>query len=168
MTYMKNFDFNIGSIFEKLSKIERDEQSTINAEALDIDEFIKLKVPEHKRGVLLCTRHGDRPHISILIWKYLPEHAVQILERAGFSHYNKKTDSLELTDDFYSSSIKWIMPPRVSKVQKWGRELSNVNSSYNIPTKLWKQLPDYAIEVLETVGYTKYDRKTDSIVFVQK
>lgn len=37
---MKNFDFNIGSISEKLPRIERDEQSTINAEALDIDEFI--------------------------------------------------------------------------------------------------------------------------------
>lgn len=166
MTYMKNFDFNIGSISEKLPRIERDEQSTDNAKYPDITEL--LKNYEHKRAVYLHTRFGDRPHISILIWEYLPEHAVQILERAGFSHYNKNTDSLELTDDFYRSSIKWISPPLISEVQKWGRELSNANSSYNIPTKLWKQLPDYAIEVLETVGYTKYDRKTDSIVFVQK
>lgn len=166
---MKNFDFIIGSIFEKLPWIERDEQSTDNAKFHDIAEVTKLlENSEHKRSSFLGTYPGDRPHISILIWEYLPEHAVQILERAGFSHYNKNTDSLELTDDFYRSSIKWISPPLISEVQKWGRELSNTNSSYNIPTKLWKQLPDHAIYVLETVGYTKYDRKTDSIVFVQK
>lgn len=56
----------------------------------------------------------------------------------------------------------------IGELKEWIKNLSNANSSYNIPTKLWKQLPDYAIEVLEAVGYTKYDRKTDSIVFVQK
>lgn len=160
---MKNFDLNIGSISEKLPRIEREE---VSAEVVNFNEL--LKNFEHERGVLLGTRHGDRPHISILIWKHIPEHAVQILERAGFSHYNKNTDSLELTDDFYISSVKRTWSPLISEIQKWGRELSNANSSYNIPTKLWKQLPDYAIDVLETVGYTKYDRKTDSIVFVQK
>lgn len=33
---------------------------------------------------------------------------------------------------------------------------------------LWKQLPDHAIQILEQAGYTKYDKNTDSIVFVQK
>ena len=33
---------------------------------------------------------------------------------------------------------------------------------------LWKQLPDHAIQILEQAGYTKYDRNTDSIVFVEK
>lgn len=37
-----------------------------------------------------------------------------------------------------------------------------------IHIRLWKQLPDRAIEILEQAGYTKYDRNTDSIVFVEK
>lgn len=42
-----------------------------------------------------------------------------------------------------------------------GKELS-------ISFCLWKQLPDHAVQILEEAGYTKYDRKTDSIVFVEK
>ena len=38
----------------------------------------------------------------------------------------------------------------------------------NIPIAIWKQIPEHAIQILEEAGYTKYDRKTDSIVFVQK
>lgn len=38
----------------------------------------------------------------------------------------------------------------------------------SIPISLWKQLPDHAIQILEQAGYTKYDRNTDSIVFVEK
>lgn len=41
-------------------------------------------------------------------------------------------------------------------------------SSPNIPLAIWKQIPEHAIQILEDAGYTKYDRKTDSIVFVQK
>lgn len=37
-----------------------------------------------------------------------------------------------------------------------------------IPLAIWKQIPEHAIKILEEAGYTKYDRKTDSIVFVQK
>ena len=37
-----------------------------------------------------------------------------------------------------------------------------------IHTSIWKQLPDHAIQILEQAGYTKYDRNTDSIVFVEK
>lgn len=37
-----------------------------------------------------------------------------------------------------------------------------------IPLAIWKQIPEHAIQILEEAGYTKYDRKTDSIVFVQK
>ena len=83
---MKNFDFNIGSIFEKLPWIEREE---VSAEVVNIDELLE----NFERGVLLCTRHVDRPSISIQIWRNLPDHAVQILESVGFSHYNKNTDS---------------------------------------------------------------------------
>lgn len=111
----------------------------------------------------------DRPSISIQIWRNLPDHAVQILERVGFSHYNKNTDSLEMTDEFYSSSceaIWWSIP--IIKIQEWGKEFSNANSNNYIPTKLWKQLPDYATYILELAGYAKYDRNTDSIVFVEK
>lgn len=35
-----------------------------------------------------------------------------------------------------------------------------------IPVEIWKQIPEHAIQILEDAGYTKYDRKTDSIVFV--
>lgn len=166
MTYMKNFDFNIGSISEKLPRIERDEQSTDNAKYPDITEL--LKNYKHKRGVLLCTRHVDRPSISIQIWRNLPDHAVQILESVGFSHYNKNTDSLEMTDEFYSSSSKLIRSIPIIKIEEWGKEFSNANSNNYIPTKIWKQLPDCVTCILEFAGYVKYDRKTDSIVFVQK
>lgn len=39
---------------------------------------------------------------------------------------------------------------------------------FAIHIRLWKQLPDHAIQILEQAGYTKYDRNTDSIVFVEK
>lgn len=158
---MKNFDFIIGSIFEKLPWIEREE---VSAEYVNIDELLE----NFERGVLLCTRHGDRPSISIQIWRNLPDHAVQILESVGFSHYNKNTDSLEMTDEFYSSSSKMMLPIPITKIEEWGKEFSNANSNNYIPTKLWKQLPDCVTCILEFAGYVKYDRKTDSIVFVQK
>lgn len=158
---MKNFDFIIGSIFEKLPWIEREE---VSAEVVNIDELLE----NFERGVLLCTRHGDRPSISIQIWRNLPDHAVQILESVGFSHYNKNTDSLEMTDEFYSSSSKMMLPIPSIKIEEWGKEFSNANSNNYIPTKLWKQLPDCVTCILEFAGYVKYDRKTDSIVFVQK
>ena len=44
----------------------------------------------------------------------------------------------------------------------------NLNEYLSIPSKLWKQLPDHAVQILEEAGYTEYDRKTDSIVFVEK
>lgn len=136
----------------------------------DMKSLCKLLVdhPNDMPFLLDWLEEIDRPSISIQIWRNLPDHAVQILERAGFSHYNKNTDSLEMTDEFYSSSVKAILPNRIFKIQEWGKEFSDINSNNNIPIKLWKQLPDHAIYVLETVGYTKYDRKTDSIVFVQK
>lgn len=37
-----------------------------------------------------------------------------------------------------------------------------------IPVEIWKQIPEHAIQILEDAGYTKYDRQTDSIVFVEK
>ena len=37
-----------------------------------------------------------------------------------------------------------------------------------IPLAIWKQIPEHAIQILEEAGYTKYDRKTDSIVFIGK
>ena len=37
-----------------------------------------------------------------------------------------------------------------------------------IPVEIWKQIPEHAIQILEEAGYTKYDRKTDSIVFIDK
>lgn len=86
---------------------------------------------------------------------------MQILEKVGYNHYNRLEDSVEL-DQFCSFSLS------IGSLKKWMKNLSNINSNNNISTKLWKQLPDHAIEVLETVGYTKYDRKTDSIVFVEK
>lgn len=43
-----------------------------------------------------------------------------------------------------------------------------VDPAPRIPVEIWKQIPEHAIQILEEAGYTKYDRKTDSIVFVQK
>ena len=37
-----------------------------------------------------------------------------------------------------------------------------------IPVEIWKQIPEHAIQILEEAGYTKYDRKTDSIIFIDK
>ena len=37
-----------------------------------------------------------------------------------------------------------------------------------ITVEIWKQIPEHAIQILEEAGYTKYDRKTDSIVFIDK
>ena len=136
-----------------------------------LEFFAGLKSPDREPEpfYLDWLEEIDRPSISIQIWRNLPDHAVQILEIVGFSHYNKNTDSLEMTDEFYSSSVKMIRPDRIiNKIQGWVKEFSNANSNNYIPTKLWKQLPDYATYILEFAGYTKYDRNTDSIVFVQK
>ena len=73
-----------------------------------------------------------------------------------------------MTDEFYSSSGKMIRPISIIKIEEWGNEFSNANSNNYIPIKLWKQLPDCVTCILEFAGYVKYDRKTDSIVFVQK
>ena len=35
-----------------------------------------------------------------------------------------------------------------------------------IPVEIWKQIPEHAVQILEDAGYTKYDRKTDSIIFI--
>lgn len=43
-----------------------------------------------------------------------------------------------------------------------------IGKEQSISFCLWKQLPDHAIQILEQAGYTKYDRNTDSIVFVEK
>lgn len=43
-----------------------------------------------------------------------------------------------------------------------------IGKEQSIEDCLWKQLPDHAVQILEEAGYTKYDRKTDSIVFVEK
>lgn len=82
-----------------------------------------------------------------------------ILEKVGFNHYNKDKDSIEITKD-YEHPI-W-------KLTEWVTSLSTTNSQQYVPIKIWKQLPNFAIEVLERVGYTKYDRDTDSIIFVEK
>lgn len=125
-------------------------------------------VPQYVIPLSFLEIIDDRPSISIQIWRNLPDHAVQILESVGFSHYNKNTDSLEMTDEFYSSSSKMMLPIPSIKIEEWGKEFSNANSNNYIPTKLWKQLPDCVTCILEFAGYVKYDRKTDSIVFVQK
>lgn len=125
-------------------------------------------VPQYVIPLSFLEIIDDRPSISIQIWRNLPDHAVQILESVGFSHYNKNTDSLEMTDEFYSSSSKMMLPIPSIKIEEWGKEFSNANSNNYIPTKLWKQLPDCVTCILELAGYVKYDRKTDSIVFVQK
>ena len=131
------------------------------------NEFL-IKIREKQRelgddaiGLPICIGDGPEPHIPVIIWKDLPELPMQILEKVGYNHYNRLEDSVEL-DQFYSFSLS------IGSLKKWMKNLSNINSNNYIPTKLWKQLPDHAIYVLETVGYTKYDRKTDSIVFVQK
>ena len=38
-----------------------------------------------------------------------------------------------------------------------------IGKEQSISFCLWKQLPDHAVQILEEAGYTKYDRKTDSI-----
>ena len=43
-----------------------------------------------------------------------------------------------------------------------------IDKEQSISFCLWKQFPDHAVQILEETGYTKYDRKTDSIVFVEK
>lgn len=43
-----------------------------------------------------------------------------------------------------------------------------IGKEQSISFCLWKQLPDHAVRILEQAGYTKYDRNTDSIVFVEK
>lgn len=43
-----------------------------------------------------------------------------------------------------------------------------IGKEQSISFCLWKQLPDHSVQILEEAGYTKYDRKTDSIVFVEK
>lgn len=43
-----------------------------------------------------------------------------------------------------------------------------IGKEQSISFCLWKQLPDHAVQILEEAGYTKYDRKTDSTVFVEK
>lgn len=43
-----------------------------------------------------------------------------------------------------------------------------IDKEQSISFCLWKQFPDHAVQILEEAGYTKYDRKTDSIVFVEK
>lgn len=108
---------------------------------------------------------GCAPHIQVVIWKDLPDFSVQILEKAGYNHYNKQDDSVELVLDRFGYPTDALC---IGELKEWIKNLSNINSNNNIPIKLWKQLPNYAIKVLEAVGYTKYDRKPDSIVFVQK
>lgn len=108
---------------------------------------------------------GRTPHIQVVIWKDLPDFSVQILEKAGYNHYNRQDESVEMVLDEYGTPTDALS---IGEIKEWIKNLSNINSNNNISTKIWKQLPDYAIEVLEAVGYTKYDRKTDSIVFVQK
>lgn len=91
---------------------------------------------------------------------------MQILEKAGYNHYNKQDDSVEMVLDRFGYPTDTLC---IGELKEWIKNLSNINSNNNnISTKIWKQLPNYAIEVLEAVGYTKYDRNTDSIVFVQK
>ena len=46
--------------------------------------------------------------------------------------------------------------------------LELMGEEQSIAISFWKQLPDHAIQILEQAGYTKYDRNTDSIVFVEK
>ena len=108
---------------------------------------------------------GRTPHVQVVIWKDLPDFSVQILEKAGYNHYNRQDDSVEMVLDRFGYPTDALC---IGELKEWIKNLSNINSNNNISTKIWKQLPNYAIEVLEAVGYTKYDRKTDSIVFVQK
>lgn len=125
----------------------------------------KRKKGEYYEDLPMFIGDGCAPHIQVVIWKDLPDFSVQILEKAGYNHYNRQDESVEMVLDGLRSPTDALS---IGELKEWIKNLSNANSSYNIPTKLWKQLPDYAIEVLEAVGYTKYDRKTDSIVFVQK
>lgn len=108
---------------------------------------------------------GCAHHIQVVIWKDLPDFSVQILEKAGYNHYNRQDDSVEMVLDRFGYPTDALC---IGEFKEWIKNLSNINSNNNISTKIWKQLPNYAIEVLEAVGYTKYDRNTDSIVFVQK
>lgn len=43
-----------------------------------------------------------------------------------------------------------------------------VESEANIPINLWRQLSDFTTRILELAGYTRYDRESDSIIFVEK
>ena len=138
-----------GTIFEKF----------LRKNGVDLDKM------DDYGGPPMFIGDGRAPHIQVIIWKDLPDFSVQILEKAGYNHYNKQDDSVEMVLDRFGDPTDAL---GIGELKEWIKNLSNINSNNNIPTKLWKQLPDYAIKVLEAVGYTKYDRKTDSIVFVQK
>lgn len=130
-----------------------------------INQYLDEKIKRGEGTIGLPVFMSRTPHIQVIIWKDLPEFSVQILEKAGYNHYNRQDDSVEMVLDRFGIPTDALS---ISELKEWMKNLSNINSNNNIPTKLWKQLPDYAIDVLETVGYTKYDRNTDSIVFVQK
>lgn len=142
-------EIDTGTIFEKFFR----------KKGVDLDKIADYGGPPMFIG------DGRAPHIQVVIWKDLPDFSVQILEKAGYNHYNKQDDSVEMVLDRFGNPTDAL---GIGELKEWIKNLSNTNSNNNIPTKLWKQLPDSAIDVLETVGYTKYDRKTDSIVFVQK
>lgn len=130
----------------------------------ELSEFLEKKIKkigDDAIGLPIEIGDGPEPHIPVVIWKDLPDLPMQILEKVGYNHYNRLEDSVEL-DQFCTLGLT------IGSLKEWMKKLSNINSNNYIPRKLWKQFPDHAIKVLEAVGYTKYDRKTDSIVFVQK
>lgn len=141
-------EIDTGTIFEKF----------LRKKGVDLDKIDDYGGPPMFIG-------DGRPHIQVIIWKDLPDFSVQILEKAGYNHYNKQDDSVEMVLDRFGNPTDAL---GIGELKEWIKNLSNINSNNNISTKIWKQLPNYAITVLEAVGYTKYDRNTDSIVFVQK
>ena len=116
------------------------------------NEVIEKLVPEITQTVNV----GLFDEIPLCIWRELPNLAIHILETVGYTRYVKCSDS-----------IKPVMI--VTEQEKTMKEVRfQVESDSNIPINLWKQLSDYSTRILEEAGYTKYDRKTDSIVFLQK
>ncbi len=72
--------------------------------------------------------------------------------------------SIEIdTDTFFEKFLR----RNVINVDKDSLLVSCKDVPY-ISIEIWKSLPDHAIQILEQAGYTKYDRNTDSIVFVKK
>ena len=116
-----------------------------------VKSFIDIvsKCPEVNVG-------GLYDKIPLCIWRQLPNLAIHILETLGYTRYDK-----------YNDSIRPVKP--ILNLEKKMEEFHfQVESEANIPINLWRQLSDFTTRILELAGYTRYDRDSDSIIFVEK